>query len=340
MYSHLLVPLDGSELSVITAGKAIQFAQVLKARITFLHATSDYSATQDGALQMLFSLGSFAEAAVGQTNVILAKAGAAAAAAGVPYKLLSVVSDQPHQAIINTAKNELCDLVFMASHARKGLLGLLKESNAVKVLRGASVGVLVATIELNDPDTLANRAVAVIQDEHRSLAVVIRGLIRYCEDVAHGGATVDIQIFRDMIHYMRSFPGALHHPKEERYLFARLQARTDKFDQLIAELHRQHTQETVLVGALEHALTDYEDGSTSTVLELKLAMSQLAEAIWMHMGMEEREIIPGAREHLTDADWQEIAAAFEASNDPLSEEDTSKNFAALFTKIANYLPDL
>lgn len=339
MYSHLLVPVDSSELSVITVGKAISFAQILQARVTFVHAISDYSATQDGVLQMLLAPNGFAEAAVGQTNAILAKAGAAAAAAGVQHKLVSVVTDHPHQAIIETAKGEQCDLIYMASHGRKGLNGLLKRSQTAKVLKNTSVAVLVASVEMNDPETLANRALAIIQDEHRSLAVVIRGLMRFCEEVEQGRTVIDISLFRSMILYMRAFPGALHHPKEEQFLFKRLQARSDRFDTLIAELEVQHIRESQLVDTLEQAVGHYEVGAVADVAGIKAAMDSLANAIWTHMGAEEREIMPGAREYLTVEDWREISAAFESHSDPLVTENPGADFTALFTRIANYLPN-
>ena len=338
MYKHLLVPVDGSELSIITVGKAIAFAHALQARLSFLHATLDYSATKDGALRMVLAPDAWPEEALGQTNAILAKAGSAAAAAGLQYRLVSSITDHPHQAILDAAKEQGCDLIFMASHGRKGLSGLLGGSQTDKVLKGAACAVLVASVETNDPETPANRAIAIIQDEHRSLAVVIRGLLHFCGEVEQQRASIDIGLFRSMIRYMREFPGALHHPKEERYLFARLQARTDRFDALIAALTQQHTREAQLVDTLEQALSAFEAGQPDAGA-IKGAMDQLAGAIWQHMGAEEQQILPGAREYLREEDWREISAAFSAHRDPFSSGEPGADYAALFTRIANYLPN-
>ena len=51
MYRHLLVPTDGSDLSIETVSKAVEFARTLSARITFLSARKDYGATDSGALE-------------------------------------------------------------------------------------------------------------------------------------------------------------------------------------------------------------------------------------------------------------------------------------------------
>ena len=45
MYRHLMVPLDDSTLSAETVHQAAQLARALGAKVTFLHAQSDYGAS-------------------------------------------------------------------------------------------------------------------------------------------------------------------------------------------------------------------------------------------------------------------------------------------------------
>ena len=52
-------------------------------------------------------------------------------------------SDWPYEAIIKAAKANKCDLVFMASHGRRGMTGLLMGSETEKVLTHCKVPVLV-----------------------------------------------------------------------------------------------------------------------------------------------------------------------------------------------------
>ena len=52
-------------------------------------------------------------------------------------------SDSPYAAIIKAAKANKCDLVFMASHGRRGIASLLIGSETTKVLTHCKLPVLV-----------------------------------------------------------------------------------------------------------------------------------------------------------------------------------------------------
>jgi len=67
----------------------------------------------------------------------------AAKTAGVPCETVSVTDDFPADAILSLAKRRKCDLIFMASHGRRGLSGILLGSETQKVLTHASIPVLV-----------------------------------------------------------------------------------------------------------------------------------------------------------------------------------------------------
>jgi nucleotide-binding universal stress UspA family protein len=61
----------------------------------------------------------------------------------VPCTGVRVVSDEPYEAIIATARERHCDLIVMASHGRKGIKGLLLGSETQKVLVHSAIPVLV-----------------------------------------------------------------------------------------------------------------------------------------------------------------------------------------------------
>jgi nucleotide-binding universal stress UspA family protein len=65
----------------------------------------------------------------------------AAKAAGVSCQVAHVMADHAYGAIIDTAKSQGCDLIFMASHGRKGVSVLGSET--VKVLTHSKIPVLV-----------------------------------------------------------------------------------------------------------------------------------------------------------------------------------------------------
>ncbi|MNZ94956.1 Universal stress protein family protein [compost metagenome] len=62
---------------------------------------------------------------------------------GVSYELARVTYNSTYKAIIQHAKEHGCDLIFMASHGRKGISGLLLGSETQKVLTHTSIPVLV-----------------------------------------------------------------------------------------------------------------------------------------------------------------------------------------------------
>ena len=56
---------------------------------------------------------------------------------------VSATSDVPHEAIIRAAEENGCDLIFMASHGRRGISALLLGSETQKVLTHSTIPVLV-----------------------------------------------------------------------------------------------------------------------------------------------------------------------------------------------------
>ena len=145
MFKHILVPTDGSELSLETAKRAVVFAKEANAQITAFYAKPEYPVTYygEGALIDPTTPEKFAELAEKQAQEFLGKVEALCKDAGVGCTSVAVTSDVPYEAIIDTAKEKGCDLIFMASHGRKGITGLLLGSETNKVLTHSTIPVLV-----------------------------------------------------------------------------------------------------------------------------------------------------------------------------------------------------
>lgn len=142
---------------------------------------------------------------------------------------------------------------------------------------------------------------------------------------------------RSMIRYIDEYPERLHHPKEDRHLFARLAVRAPEALLLIAELHAEHAQGARLVRELERALLFLEEGWPTGAREFAQAVEAYADFHWQHMRKEERELLPLAERHLTDDDWRSIDAAFAANQDPIAGM-TALEFEKLFTRIVSLAP--
>lgn len=145
MFKHILVPTDGSPLSSETAKRAITFARETGAKVTFFFAKPDYPVAfyGEGALIDPTTPDKFAEMAEQQAREILAAHEASAKSEGVVSATISSVSDIPYEAIIAAAETSGADLIFMASHGRRGISGLLLGSETQKVLTHSKIPVLV-----------------------------------------------------------------------------------------------------------------------------------------------------------------------------------------------------
>jgi nucleotide-binding universal stress UspA family protein/hemerythrin-like domain-containing protein len=336
MYKHLLVPLDDSELSICTVDKAVEFARSVGARVSFFTARPDYAATGDGILERTMAPENFALNAAGDARGILAKAEAAARAAGVEFTSMVTTSDRPYEAIIDAAENNGCDLIFMASHGRRGVRGLFLGSQTQRVLAHTRLPVLVATVVSNLRSPHMDSAIAIIQNEHRSLAAVMHAMQHLVREQRAGRGSVEPALLEAMLTYILEIPVKLHHPKEETYLFAHLAVRTDAANAAIAELSAQHRDEPGLIAALKAGITAWESGTEQGFEQLGQAVDRYAEQLWTHMNLEEKVIIPLAREHLTERDWLEIDRAFSENGDPRFDENVDSEYKKLFSRIMNW----
>ncbi len=145
MYKHILVPTDGSPLSSAAALSAVKLARAVGARITGLFAAP---AATPLAYRGLLPVGlrtpqknaAMIEKAAGRYLEVIESA---ARAAGVRCESIHVTSDFPADTILEVAAKRKCDLIYMASHGRRGLAGVLIGSETQKVLARAEISVLV-----------------------------------------------------------------------------------------------------------------------------------------------------------------------------------------------------
>ncbi|KON79965.1 universal stress protein [Azoarcus sp. PA01] len=145
MFKHILVPTDGSPLSEGTVARAVSFAKDAGARITFFYAQPDFPMPiyGEGALIDPTTPEQFAKSAEEEARKILGKAKAVADSEGVAADTDTIVNEVPYEAVIDAARRHGCDLIFMASHGRRGIAGLLLGSETQKVLTHSNIPVLV-----------------------------------------------------------------------------------------------------------------------------------------------------------------------------------------------------
>ncbi len=145
MYKHILVPTDGSPLSRSAALAAVKLASEVGARITGLFAAPaatplEYRGLLPVGIRTPQENAAMIEKVAQRYLKVIEKA---ATAAGVLCQSVHMTSDFPADSILKVAKKRKCDLIYMASHSRRGIKGVLLGSVTQKVLAHAEISVLV-----------------------------------------------------------------------------------------------------------------------------------------------------------------------------------------------------
>lgn len=150
MYKKILLPIDGSEISAQAANSGICFARQIGAEIVTINVTQPFSTLIgfDGmAASYAISDGDYEEAAKKEALEYLKPVLERAETAGVKASSIIVSNYSVADGIVEAAKENQCDLIYIASHGRSGLSRLLLGSVTIKVLSLASTSVLVYRVK-------------------------------------------------------------------------------------------------------------------------------------------------------------------------------------------------
>lgn len=146
MFKNVLIPTDGSKFSQKAVKSGVAFAKSINARVTACFVLVPFEPYYFGGYSPpdMPTAREFERSASEAGKRYLQKIEKAARDAGLAYSGWVVKADAPYRGIINAAKKGGCDLIFMASHGRRGLSGLLLGSETHKVLTHSKIPVLVS----------------------------------------------------------------------------------------------------------------------------------------------------------------------------------------------------
>jgi len=145
MFKRILVPTDGSQFSQDTARRAVSLAKDAGAIIFAFYVKPEYPSSyySEGVVFDSTPPGRFKELAEHEAQEIVGFVENLCKEGGVKCSKLVVASGVIYKAIIEAATQNDCDLIFMASHGRRGLSALLLGSETHKVLTHSKIPVLV-----------------------------------------------------------------------------------------------------------------------------------------------------------------------------------------------------
>lgn len=180
------------------------------------------------------------------------------------------------------------------------------------------------------------KAIDIIHAEHRALGAVLQAFGFVLDGIRSGKFNADIGLLGAMIEYITEVPDKLHHPKEDDYLFVKMRERIPAAATLLDKLEAEHAEGARRTLALSDALDRYQrDGNAGFAIFDATARTYI-DASWKHIQTEERDLLPLARQALTQEEWAGIDAAFEANKDPWA--GPTGQFQALFSRIVTMVP--
>lgn len=144
MYKHILIPTDGSPTAQKAVDAGFEFAGETKAKVTLFTAMPEYELPTEAEMMSRRAI-SLEEHEVRSRLKARALLDAAAARAGEGIQVATdfAFSNRPYEAIIEAAKRNGCDVIFIGSHGRKGLQELWHGSQAHDVLTHSDIPTVV-----------------------------------------------------------------------------------------------------------------------------------------------------------------------------------------------------
>lgn len=146
MFEHLLVPVDGSELSEKSMETSIGLAKMLGASITGFIVEQPLPPVVIEPVAVAYYVETSQEhqqQCEAHAREVLEAFAKRAVDAGVPFDGQFMITDNIQQAIVDIAQRQACDLIVMTSHGRHGLDALINGSLTKSVLSNSKVPLLV-----------------------------------------------------------------------------------------------------------------------------------------------------------------------------------------------------
>ncbi|MDO8286819.1 MAG: hemerythrin domain-containing protein [Rhodoferax sp.] len=180
------------------------------------------------------------------------------------------------------------------------------------------------------------KAIDIIHAEHRALGAIVQAFRFVLDGIRAGTLQPDFVLLDALIEYITEVPDKLHHPKEDDVLFVKILEAVPEAAALIDKLKADHLHGAQRTHALRAALQAYQAAGPAGFAAFEAQALTYIDATWKHIGIEEQELLPLARQRLAPQDWAGIDAAFAANKDPWS--GPTGEYRALFSRIVAMVP--
>jgi nucleotide-binding universal stress UspA family protein len=145
MFKKILIPTDGSPVAAKAVKAGIELAKEVGATVVAYYGLDPMPAPYygDGYTVDARAIADIERSARTAGEKVLEKIAQSAKSAGVTFASVIDKPATPYDGIIAAAKKTKCDVIFMSSHGRRGLAGIVLGSVTNKVLSHSKIPVLV-----------------------------------------------------------------------------------------------------------------------------------------------------------------------------------------------------
>jgi nucleotide-binding universal stress UspA family protein len=142
-YQHILVPVDGSEISFSAVKQAAIIAKAFDSELTLISLVAEDPFTEVDFYYSSAIMKEYFVQAYANAEKALKEALVIAQAEGVEPTTQIIKGQVSAEGVVTTAEEKKSDLIVMGSHGRKGFQKFLLGSFAQDVLRGTQLPVLI-----------------------------------------------------------------------------------------------------------------------------------------------------------------------------------------------------
>jgi hemerythrin-like domain-containing protein/enamine deaminase RidA (YjgF/YER057c/UK114 family) len=166
--------------------------------------------------------------------------------------------------------------------------------------------------------------------DHVNIGQLLKLIEEQVEQIDTGNPDSKLETLTLVLEYCLEYPGKFHHPTEDM-IYQRLLSRAPHLSRKITVLTADHKTLSQLIWSFGDAVAQALDGG-----EIKPVQQRGLEFVRYyrrHMHLEEGEIFPAAKTHLTPDDWSQIEATARGSEDQLSTQRIREAYKALKDRI-------
>ncbi len=142
MFKHILLPVDGSDTSMLAVDKAVGMAKAFGSKVTAVYVLDPYPFASAGP-DFAFGQAQYLSAVTNEAEQVLATVKQRFADQDVDVDTRSVDAYAVWKGIVDTSEDIGADVIVMGSHGRKGVEKLMLGSVAQRVVSHAHNSVLI-----------------------------------------------------------------------------------------------------------------------------------------------------------------------------------------------------